>query len=193
MQSGVNRVFVRLINAIPGPDGIPFLGNVLDLNVPNDEVLNIVNGDWVRKYGSIYRIWFIIRPVILITSPELLDPIMGNYKFIEKPGEYDIFTPFIGKGIPVATDERWKKNRRLLNPAFHFQILNPFVDAINNKGINCIEKFEEALENHKGGEMDVFPIIISRSTLDIICDTFMGRKAQKMKKRRSFLTTLRGK
>lgn len=120
---------------------------------------------------------------------------MGNYKFIEKPGEYDIFTPFIGKGIPVATgefqvtlrlvglsyhsmfvftDERWKKNRRLLNPAFHFQILNPFVDAINNKGINCIEKFEEALENHKGGEMDVFPIIISRSTLDIICGNYLS-------------------
>lgn len=43
----------------------------LNFRVP--EVLNIVNGDWVRKYGSIYRIWFIIRPVILITSPELLD------------------------------------------------------------------------------------------------------------------------
>lgn len=74
----------------------------------------------------------------------------------------------------VFTDERWKKNRRLLNPAFHFQILNPFVDAINNKGINCIEKFEEALENHKGGEMDVFPIIISRSTLDIICGNYLS-------------------
>ncbi|XP_059353317.1 cytochrome P450 4c3-like isoform X2 [Daphnia carinata] len=183
--------FVRLINAIPGPDGLPFLGNVLDLNVPNDEVLNIVSGDWVKKYGNIYRIWFTIRPVILITSPELLDTIMGNHKFIKKPIEYDIFTPFIGKGIPVAIDERWKKNRRLLNPAFHFQILNTFVDAINSKSIICVEEFEEAIENNKGDEIDVFPIM-SRSTLDIICDTFMGREALKKEEKALFLNNLEG-
>ncbi|KAI9552444.1 hypothetical protein GHT06_022810 [Daphnia sinensis] len=183
--------FVRLINAIPGPDGLPFLGNVLDLNVPSDEVMNIVSGDWVKKYGNIYRIWFTIRPVILVTSPELLDPIMGNHKFIEKPVEYDIFTPFIGKGIPVATDERWKKNRRLLNPAFHFQVLNTFVGAINNKSINCVGEFEEAIVNYKGDEIDVFPIM-SRNTLDIICDTFMGREVLKNDEKALFLNNLEG-
>jgi cytochrome P450 family 4 len=28
--------FVRLINAIPGPDAMPILGNILELNVTHD-------------------------------------------------------------------------------------------------------------------------------------------------------------
>jgi cytochrome P450 family 4 len=93
--------FVRLINAVPGPDCLPILGNILALNVPNDgacnlfcffikkdnnseilafiknvyfsEIMDIVSGDWVKKYGSIYRVWFGLRPVILLTAPELLE------------------------------------------------------------------------------------------------------------------------
>nr|CAH0107706.1 unnamed protein product [Daphnia galeata] len=183
--------FVRLINAVPGPDCLPILGNILALNVPNDEIMDIVSGDWVKKYGSIYRVWFGLRPVILLTAPELLEPILGTYKFIMKPGEYDIFTPFIGKGIPAAADERWKKNRRLLNPAFHFQILNTMFDAINEKSADCVREFEEALEINKGQEIDVFPIM-SRSTLDIICDTFMGRKTLKSEEKSLFLDNLAG-
>ncbi|XP_046632819.1 cytochrome P450 4c3-like isoform X2 [Daphnia pulicaria] len=180
--------FVRLINAVPGPDCLPILGNVLALNVPNDEIMDIVSGHWLKKYGSIYRIWFTLRPVILLTAPELLEPILGTYKFIMKPGEYDIFTPFFGKGLPVA-NERWKKNRRLLNPAFHFQILNTFMGAINDKSKECVKEFEDALETNKGGEIDVFPIM-SRCTLDIICATFMGRKTLKNEEKSLFLDNL---
>ena len=35
--------------------------------------MDIVSGDWVNKYGSIYRVWFGLRPVILLTAPELLE------------------------------------------------------------------------------------------------------------------------
>ncbi|EFX77956.1 hypothetical protein DAPPUDRAFT_320829 [Daphnia pulex] len=148
-------------------------------------IMNIVSGHWLKKYGSIYRIWFTLRPVILLTAPELLEPILGTYKFIMKPGEYDIFTPFFGKGMPV----RWKKNRRLLDPAFHFQILNTFMGAINDKSKECVKEFEDALETNKGGEIDVFPIM-SRCTLDIICATFMGRKTLKNEEKSLFLDNL---
>lgn len=88
--------FVRLINALPGPDALPFLGNFMDLNVDHDgvfiitlvmlkqssiwirfgilflEYLKIVHFDWIKKYGAIYRLW-LGHPAVLISSPEFME------------------------------------------------------------------------------------------------------------------------
>ena len=34
-----------------------------------------------------------------------------------------------GEGLLVANDARWARSRRLLTPAFHFDILKPYVQV----------------------------------------------------------------
>ena len=36
-----------------------------------------------------------------------------------------------GQGLLIANSERWFRNRRLLTPAFHFDILKPYVHVYN--------------------------------------------------------------
>ena len=89
-----NSRFVRLIDAIPGPRGLPVLGSILDLNVDQVgklsilvppyicmyharsqyvEFLKIVHCDWVAKYGNIYAGWGGMRAIVTISSPELME------------------------------------------------------------------------------------------------------------------------
>jgi cytochrome P450 family 4 len=83
---------VRLINAIPGPKSLPLLGNLLDLDVYNDsksfvkilitqvfywenlkiDFLKMTTIDWVQKYGPMYRVWLCTRPIVMLSSPELV-------------------------------------------------------------------------------------------------------------------------
>ncbi len=63
---------------------------------------------------------------------------------------------------------RWKNRRRLLTPAFHFQILNSFVDVFNEKSFDCARELERIIESQDGSEFDIFPII-TQCALDIIC------------------------
>ena len=69
--------------------------------------------------------------------------------------------------------EKWFHQRRLLTPAFHFQVLEQFTEVMNEKAdiLNeCIKRFVETNANES---LDVFAFA-SKFTLDVICETAMG-------------------
>nr|CAH0101008.1 unnamed protein product [Daphnia galeata] len=184
--------FVRLINAIPGPKALPLLGNVLDLNVNHDEFLRVANFKWIKEHGSIYRVWFTLRPMIGIAAPEFLEPIFTNSATaIAKSIEYDVLISGFGKSLPLAKADLWKKNRRILNPTFNVNILNNFMGAFNDKSLVCAREIEEAVQCNNGGEINVFPIM-TRCTLDIICETAMGEKKLSDEEKANYIKNIHG-
>ncbi|XP_046449158.1 cytochrome P450 4c3-like isoform X2 [Daphnia pulex] len=180
---------VRLVNALPGPDFLPFLGNFLDLNVDLDEFLKLVHFDWVKKYGPIYRAWGGFRPVAILSSPELMEPILVSQKLITKATEYSYLSPWLGNCMFLTTGARWKNRRRLLTPAFHFQILNSFVDVFNEKSDDCARQLNRAIDIHRDAEFDVFPIM-TQCALDIICETSMGRQTRSEEEKAIYVKNL---
>ena len=69
----------------------------------------------------------------------------------------------------LTTGSRWKARRRLLTPAFHFQILNSFVDVFNEQSLTCAEVLESTIEETtKKQPIDIFTHM-TRLALDIIC------------------------
>lgn len=120
-----------------------------------------------------------------------------SQKLISKATEYSYLSPWLGNCMFLTTgkqpplthsqmklvDEnhksclyrnfrmtgvRWKNRRRLLTPAFHFQILNSFMDVFNDKSLECARLLENTIEEHGGNEFDVFPHM-TQCALDIIC------------------------
>ena len=39
--------------------------------------------------------------------------------------------PWLGDGLLVSGGSKWARNRRLLTPAFHFDVLKPYVKVYN--------------------------------------------------------------
>ena len=38
----------------------------------------------------------------------------------------------LGEGLLISNDTKWERNRRLMSPAFHFDVLKPYVAIYND-------------------------------------------------------------
>lgn len=73
----------------------------------------------------------------------------------------------------LSSGEKWRRRRKLLTPAFHFNILHGFhaiQDEESQVFLEQIERFGET-----GEAFDIYPFL-GRFTLDVICKTSMGVK-----------------
>jgi hypothetical protein len=74
----------------------------------------------------------------------------------------------------IRAGEPWKKRRRMLNPAFHFQNLNGFLDIFNDLSLDCVAKIERIIlgtESSGCKEIDVHPIM-SLLALDLFAGKY---------------------
>ncbi|XP_046636789.1 cytochrome P450 4C1-like isoform X1 [Daphnia pulicaria] len=171
-----NSSYVKTIDLIPGPPKQFFVGNALALPKETNEILQTIHSKWVKQYGKIFRVWLGLRPFVMTSSAVLIEKMMTSNTFIDKKDAYSILTPWLGEGLLLASGNKWKKNRRLLTPAFHFQILDNFFDVFNKNADILCEQLIKANTSIKGDsveDIDVFPYL-KRCALDIICEAAMG-------------------
>lgn len=64
--------------------------------------------------------------------------------------------------------DRWRSRRRLLTPAFHFQILESFFDVFNERSKSLIADLMEAHNLSPSAPINVYTIL-TQCALDIIC------------------------
>ena len=73
-------------------------------------------------------------PVILISHSDVAS------KLLKLPKEryfYSYLVPWLGEGLLISKGKKWQRNRHLLTPAFHYQILKAYVPVVNS----CLEIF----------------------------------------------------
>lgn len=87
-----------------------------------------------------------------------------------------ILSLVLGTGLLTANGQLWADHRKLVTPAFHFKILEEFVNVFNEND----RKMVKILEGKVGlPEFDIYDTIIS-VTLDSISETSMGIKLNAM-------------
>lgn len=52
---------------------------------------------------------------------------MQSNDLITKAHLYSILHPWLGTGLLTSTGQKWSDRRKLLTPAFHFNVLNGFL------------------------------------------------------------------
>ncbi|KAK8397248.1 hypothetical protein O3P69_004746 [Scylla paramamosain] len=165
------RRMVRLINKLPGPPGLPLLGNALDVNIDIVDLFPL--GCLVtREFGPMFKVWLGTTPLVVISGAKQAEVILSSQKHIQKSHQYGFFHPWLGTtGLFVANAETWPQRRKLLTPAFHLKVLEQFLEVFHRQSVKMVQKLGEAAE---GGKLvDVFPFI-TNCTLDAICETTMG-------------------
>lgn len=67
----------------------------------------------------------------------------------------------------MSNGKKWHNRRKAITPAFHFQILEQFIeifDQIGNKLIEIIQ--QKSIENN--GQIELYPLI-TLFALDVVC------------------------
>ncbi|XP_055618732.1 cytochrome P450 4c3 [Toxorhynchites rutilus septentrionalis] len=165
---------VKLIEKIPGPASLPLLGNSLHINVDHDEIFNRIIA--IRKlYGrsqGFSRAWNGPMPYVMISEAHAAEPILGSPKHIEKSHDYEFLKPWLGTGLLTSQGKKWHPRRKILTPAFHFKILDDFVDIFQEQSAVLVKRLENEIGNDEG--FNCFPYV-TLCALDIVCETAMGR------------------
>lgn len=160
---------VWLLNQLPGPKGLPILGSALEINRDNVEVFHLLNS--YCDMGEVVRVWLGFNGVVLLSGPRAFEALLSSQKLIDKSTDYEFLHPWLGTGLLTSTGSKWRTRRKLLTPAFHFNILENFVEVFNKQSSKLVNKLREKAN---GETFDIFPFI-TLCTLDIICEAAMGR------------------
>lgn len=97
--------------------------------------------------------------------------VMISNTILNKSVDYDFFTDWLGTGLLTAPGLKWKKRRRVLTPAFHFSILEQFIDVFESNGKKMIQKlYNEAVDKES---IDIYQYVTA-CALDIISESAMG-------------------
>jgi len=155
---------------IPGPFPLPLFGNALLFAKPHEYFMPTCS-TLIKKYGKVARIHLGPRPNVIIASPEGFEKVLSSNKQITKGKDYKFLMPWLGTGLLTSTGNKWHTRRKMLTPAFHFRILEDFLEVMNFHSAKLCNIFE-TLSN--GKEFDVFPLV-THCALDIICETAMGK------------------
>ncbi|KAI5196281.1 Cytochrome P450 4F3 [Manis pentadactyla] len=111
---------------------------------------------WVGPWYAVIRIFHpaCIKPVLF--APATIAPKDKVF--------YDFLRPWLGDGLLLSGGNKWSRHRRLLTPAFHFNILKPYIKIFNDS-VNVMHAKWNHLISEGSSRLDMFEHI-SLMTLD---------------------------
>ncbi|GAB4423398.1 MAG: cytochrome P450 [Turneriella sp.] len=103
---------------IPGPPGLPVLGNVFDVG---GNILAYLQK--VASYGDVAELTFFNRRIVLISHPDYIQQVLirDNDQFEKDAGTKLLAKYVLGKGLLTAEGEEHKRMRKNTSPAFNRQ------------------------------------------------------------------------
>ena len=120
---------MRTVTELPGPKGLPLLGDLLQLDLKK---LHRVLERWGNEFGPLYKFDLGQRPVVVVTDPELNQTILRNRpKLYRRLGTIETVFQEMGiSGVFSAEGEDWKRQRRMTAHALDAQHLRQFFPTL---------------------------------------------------------------
>nr|XP_008248895.1 cytochrome P450 4F2 isoform X1 [Oryctolagus cuniculus] len=105
-------------------------------------------------------------PLISLCHPDIIRPVLSASAAIAPKNVvfYSFLKPWLGDGLLLSAGDKWSSHRRMLTPAFHFNILKPYM-RIFNKSVNVMHAKWQRLASEGSARLDMFEHI-SLMTLD---------------------------
>ncbi|KRT83475.1 cytochrome P450, partial [Oryctes borbonicus] len=158
----------RYLKNVPGPKRTPLLGNGLEF--PSSTVFIPKLMEYYNTYNTSFKMYVGSQAYLCIVDPKEMEIIMNHKWTQSKSNLYDYVRNWLGNGLLTASGDRWRQHRKVITPAFHFQILEEFIEVFNSQSDILVSILRKECEN---GNVDVYPFV-GRCTLDILCETAMG-------------------
>ena len=88
----------------------------------------------------LFQVLFHFGPntVLWAIHPETVEPLFNNsVELLGKSVQYDCLKRWLGTGLLTSTGRKWHSRRKMLTPAFHFQILGDALSIFNSQVTSC--------------------------------------------------------
>jgi cytochrome P450 len=101
------------IKSLPGPKGVPFLGNIFKIDLPN---LHKQIEEWADEFGDVYRLDLAFTNQMVVTRPSLIQKICSERPdgFIRIEKLDTILKDGGIDGVFNAEGDKWKKHRSIV-------------------------------------------------------------------------------
>ncbi|XP_035219013.1 cytochrome P450 4C1-like [Stegodyphus dumicola] len=127
----------------------------------------------IYEKEGIFYMWFGYKPFIFAYKSEIVKAILCNPDSKGVPLEKMMALRSItGDGLLLSEGKKWRRNRTLINPAFHTRILENYMPSFNEGSRRLVNKLKVFVNQPW---VDLWPLFIVNS-LDLICKTAMGVK-----------------
>jgi cytochrome P450 len=125
----------RRIDDLPGPPGIPVLGNALQVRT---ETLHQKAEQWTRAYGEVFRFRIAARQFVVMSNPEMVAAVLRDrpdgFQRTARLNETARELGFVG--LFAANGEEWKRHRpmvlRGLDPT-HIRTFHPTLQKVTER------------------------------------------------------------
>uniref|UniRef100_A0A5S6M8X6 Myb/SANT-like DNA-binding domain-containing protein 3 n=1 Tax=Xenopus tropicalis TaxID=8364 RepID=A0A5S6M8X6_XENTR len=122
----------RRLRCFPEPPRRSWLLGHLGMFMPTEEGLTEISSAICNLRRTLLT-WLGPIPEVSLVHPDTVKPVVAASAAIAPKDElfYGFLRPWLGDGLLLSRGEKWGQHRRLLTPAFHFDILKNYVKIFN--------------------------------------------------------------
>jgi cytochrome P450 len=150
--------------SVPGPKGRFLLGSLIE-----------VSGDWLgfysrcaKEYGDVVRVHLAHVPVYLLAHPRDIETVLAtNAGNFTKSADYRALARVLGKGLLTSEGDFWKRQRSLIQPAFHRQNILAYAAVMTRAADRMLDSWQEKHERNIHQDL-------MRVTLEIVAQCLFG-------------------
>jgi cytochrome P450 len=155
---------------LPGPRGLPLLGNLFQLKVTQ---LPAILEQWADTYGPLYTFRLGRKPIIVLAAPDLIQAVLRQRP--ETFRRMDIIARVLedmgGNGLFAAEGTAWRRQRRVVMPALSLPHVRQFFPILTAATARLKTQWDRAA--HTGEVVDM-PAALLRYTVEVITRVTFG-------------------
>ncbi|XP_058583605.1 cytochrome P450 4F2 isoform X3 [Neofelis nebulosa] len=154
------------LRCFPQPPKRNWFWGHLGLAHPTEQGLRVLT-QLVAAYSKGFVTWLgPTMPLITLCHPDMIRTITNASAAIAPKDVvfYSFLKPWLGDGLLLSAGDKWSSHRRMLTPAFHFNILKHYVKIFNDS-VNVMHAKWKRLVSEGSTRLDMFEHI-SLMTLD---------------------------
>ena len=142
----------------PGPKGHFLLGSIVEMS-----------RDWLgfyqrcaEQYGDVVLVRLAHVPVYLIAHPRDIETVLvTNTANFTKSSDYRALARVLGKGLLTSEGDFWRRQRGLIQPAFHKQNIQAYAQVMTAATARILDSWKDGEERNLHDDM-------MRVTLEIV-------------------------
>ncbi|MDQ2964039.1 MAG: cytochrome P450 [Pseudomonadota bacterium] len=169
---------LRALKDLPGPRGLPVLGNLLQLDIAR---AHIILQHWADAFGPIYRFRIAHRNVVVISDNELINDVLRD-----RPGGFrrrkliqEAMLELGINGVFGAEGLDWRRQRKLAMHALNTNHLRDFFGRLDAVTARLQRRWERAAES---GERIDAQRDLMRFTVDVTTGLALGNDLNTLEK-----------